>query len=672
MAKDVSHLDELSINTLRMLAADGVEKANSGHPGMPMGDAAMAYVLWTKFLKHNPKNPLWSARDRFVLSAGHGSMLLYSLLHLTGYGLSIDDLKNFRQWESPTPGHPEADQALGVETTTGPLGQGIANGVGIAMAGRYLADRYNRPGFELFDYNVYAIAGDGDMMEGISNEAASLAGHLKLGSIVYLYSDNHITIEGSTDISFTEDVQKRFEALEWHVIKLADGNDLTAVADAIEKGRAEKTRPTLIIVRTHIGFGSPGKVDSAGAHGSPLGGEEIKKTKEALGWPLEPTFHIPGEVSDSFGEAITRGKEAEEKWQALFVEYEKKYPELAKEWKQMQSGELIEPLFDNMPEFSPSDGAIATRSVSGKVLNAIAKDAPFLIGGSADLAPSNNTHMNDMGEFSPTGSGQNIHYGVREHAMGAVMNGIAQSGALVPFGGTFLVFSDYMRASIRIAALSGLQSIYVFTHDSIGLGEDGPTHQPIEHLASLRAMPNLTVMRPADAVETVEAWKVALLNKSGPTVLALTRQKLPVIDRAKYGASTAGDVKRGGYILAGSADETPDIIIIATGSEVELALGAYDNLSADGIKARVVSMPSTELFEAQSDDYRESVLPKAVRARLVVEAGATLGWHKYAGIDGDVIGMTSFGASAPAEVLFEKFGFTVENVELKARRLIGK
>ncbi|MCK4846662.1 MAG: transketolase, partial [Deltaproteobacteria bacterium] len=570
MSKDVSNLDELSVNTLRMLAADGVEKANSGHPGMPMGDAAMAYVLWTKFLKHNPKNPLWAGRDRFVLSAGHGSMLLYSLLHLTGYNLSLDDLKNFRQWDSPTPGHPEADQSLGVETTTGPLGQGFANGVGIAMAERYLAERYNKPGFPLFDYNVYAIAGDGDMMEGISNEAASMAGHLKLGSIVYLYSDNHITIEGSTDISFTEDVQKRFEALEWHVIKLDDGNDLAAVEKAIEEGRGEKTRPTLIIVRTHIGFGSPNKADSSGVHGSPLGSDEIKKTKAALGWPEEPAFHIPDGVSDNFS-AVEGGKESEAKWQSLFEDYEKEYPELAKEYKQMQSGDMAEGVFDLMPKYEPTDGAVATRSVSGKVLNAIAGASPFLIGGSADLAPSNNTYMNDMGEFSPTGAGQNIHYGVREHAMGAVMNGIAQSGGLVPFGGTFLVFSDYMRGAIRIAALSELQAIYVFTHDSIGLGEDGPTHQPIEHLASLRAMPNLTVLRPADAVETVEAWKVALLNKNGPSVLALTRQKLPVIDRAKYGASTANDVKRGGYILAGSphkADDTPEIILIATGSEV--------------------------------------------------------------------------------------------------------
>ncbi|MFZ3073501.1 MAG: transketolase [Thermodesulfobacteriota bacterium] len=663
-------IDELCVNTLRFLAVDAVEKANSGHPGMPMGDAAMAYALWTGFLRHNPKNPKWHGRDRFVLSAGHGSMLLYSLLHLTGYPFSLEDLKSFRQWGSHTPGHPEHDAERGIETTTGPLGQGFATGVGMAMAERYLAERYNRPGFPLFDYNVYAITSDGDMMEGVSNEAASMAGHLGLGSIVYLYSDNKITIEGSTELAFTEDVGKRFEALNWHVEKV-EGNDIEGVSFAIKRAREEKTRPSLIIARTQIGFGSPGKENTSEAHGAPLGGDEVKLAKTALGWPLEPHFFIPDEALNFFRQAMTKGGALEKEWNETFEKYSKEYPALAEEFlslkESLYSGEWLKAL----PSFSPSDKPIATRSASGKVLNSIGKNSPFLIGGSADLAPSNNTFMDGLGVFTNGKAGQNVHYGVREHAMAAAMNGMALSG-LLPFGGTFLVFSDYMRPAIRIACLSKIHAVYVFTHDSIALGEDGPTHQPVEHLASLRALPNMTVIRPADALETVEAWKAAITHKHGPVALILTRQALPVIDRKKYGTSEASELSRGAYVIAGDRDVVPEVIIIATGSEVHAALTAYERLKQRGVGARVVSMPSMELFNAQDEEYRNAVLPIEASVRISVEAASPMGWHRYVGIEGCVMGIETFGASAPCKTLLEKYGFTAENIEKNAMELLRR
>ncbi len=662
-------IDTLCINTVRFLAVDAVEKAGSGHPGMPMGDAPMAYVLWTRFLRHNPENPRWPGRDRFVLSAGHGSMLLYSLLHLTGYPLSLEELKNFRQWGSSTPGHPEYHPETGIETTTGPLGQGFANGVGMAMAQRYLEERYHRPGFPLFDYHVYAIVSDGDMMEGISSEAASIAGHLKLGRLVYLYSDNHITIEGSTELTFTEDVGKRFCALGWHVQKV-DGYDLDAIEGAIRAARETTDRPSLIMARTHIGYGSPHKQDTPDVHGAPLGREEVVETKRHLGWPLDPEFYIPEEVCAHMRQAVERGRELEKGWKRLFDEYAEKYPELAEEVKGLIEGRLPSGWKDFLPRFSPKDGGVATRKASGKVLNSIAEKIPLLIGGSADLAPSNNTYMKGMGEFSPDGAGRNIHYGIREHAMGGIMNGLSLTG-LVPFGGTFLVFSDYMRPAIRMAAMSGLHVIYVFTHDSIGLGEDGPTHQPIEQIASLRAMPDLVVIRPADACETVAAWEVALERTEGPTALLLTRQSVPVIDRALYGESTADELKKGAYVIA-DCNGTPELILMATGSEVHLTLEAWQGLAEKGVRTRVVNMPSWELFEMQKEGYRKEVLPPEVKARVSVEAGSTMGWHRYTGTDGRIIGIDRFGASAPYRVLFERFGFTAENIEKEALRLLEK
>ncbi|MEE9543106.1 MAG: transketolase [Thermodesulfobacteriota bacterium] len=664
----VASLDELSINTMRFLAVDAVEKANSGHPGMPMGDALMAYVLWTEFLRHNPGNPQWEARDRFVLSAGHGSMLLYSLLHLTGYDISLDDLKSFRQYGSKTPGHPEYEPSVGIETTTGPLGQGFATGVGMAMAQKYLADRFNKPGFDLFDYNIYAITSDGDMMEGVSNEAASLAGHLGLGSIVYLYSANRITIEGSTDLAFTEDTAKRFEALGWHVQE-ADGKSMESIREALRSGRAEKERPSIIIARTSIGFGSPNKQDDAGSHGAPLGADEIKLTKEALGWPLEPSFHIPQEVKDHFGEAKTGGEKIEDEWKALFEAYAKEYAELSEEYAKMDvSPEGVEAsgLLDNIPEFNIEDGPMATRSASGKILNAVAASAPFLIGGSADLAPSNNTHLNDFGDFSRESPGRNIHFGVREHAMGAILNGLALSGRFIPYGGTFLIFSDYMKPAVRLAALMGLHVVYVYTHDSIGLGEDGPTHQPVEQLAALRATPNLTVFRPADANETACAWRAALTH-NGPSVLALSRQKLPILKSA-----VLGDASKGAYVVADPpppATGTAEVIIIATGSEVHLAMDAYGVLSKESIKVRVVSMPSMEIFEAQDKEYRDSVLPPEISKRVSVEAASSLGWGRYVGLEGTSIALDRFGASAPYKDNFRELGFSIEELVSRVKAL---
>lgn len=660
-----TNIDELCINTIRMLSADAVQKANSGHPGMPMGDAAMAYVLWTKFLKHNPKNPKWQNRDRFILSAGHGSMLLYSLLHLTGHHISLDDIKNFRQWESLTPGHPEYCPECGIETTTGPLGQGFATGVGMAMAEKYLSETFNKPGASVVDYTLYGILSDGDLMEGVSSEAASLAGHLKLGKIVYLYSDNKITIEGSTDISFTEDVAKRFEAYDWHV-QHVEGDDLKGIEKAIGNAKKEKNKPSIILVRTHIGCCSPNKQDTADVHGSPLGEEELTLTKAKLGWP-DRKFFIPKEALNHMRKAVRRGSEAETSWKALFSRYSKKYPELAKKWQAFSSGKLPEGWEALLPVFTPANGAIATRSASGKVLNAIAGALPNLIGGSADLAPSNNTHLKKYADFGTTKGGRNIHFGVREHAMAAALNGMALSRMLLPYGGTFLVFSDYMRPAIRLAALMGTHVIYVFTHDSIGLGEDGPTHQPIGHLTSLRAMPHLNVIRPADASETAEAWKVALKDSSRPHALVLSRQNLPVIDRKKY--SPAEGLAQGGYVLSDSKG-SPDIILLSSGAEVHLVLAAAEVLRNSGIKVRVVNMACFELFDRQPQNYKNRVLPPNVEKRIAVEAGATLSWHKYVGLRGEVIGIDRFGASAPAKVLFEKFGFSVDNIVKQSQKLL--
>ena len=668
MKTDHASPDQLCINTIRTLAMDAVQKANSGHPGLPMGAAAMAYVLWTRFLRHHPTNPSWPNRDRFILSAGHGCMLLYSLLHLTGYDLPLDELKRFRQWGSRTPGHSEYGLTPGVETTTGPLGQGFGNGVGMAIAERFLASYFNRPGYPIVDHYVYAIVSDGDLMEGVSSEAASLAGHLGLGRIIYLYDDNHITIDGSTSLAFTEDVGRRFEAYGWHVQRV-DGNDLKEVEAALSAAQAEPERPSLIMARTHIAYGSPNKQDTAEAHGSPLGEEEVKLTKQALGWPLEPAFYIPDEALANFRETLRRGKAWEAEWQALFDTYAAAHPELAAAWRTLMSGGLPQGWADKIPIFTPASGSMATREASGKVLNAIAPHLPTLIGGSADLTPSNNTYLKGYGDFQRDNYGaRNLHYGVREHAMGAILSGMALHGGVIPYGGTFLVFSDYMRPSIRVAALSHVRVIYVFTHDSIGLGEDGPTHEPIEHLASLRAMPNLIVIRPADATETAVAWRVALEHRGGPVALALTRQKLPVLDRAQL--PPADLLRKGAYILAEADHGQPHIILIATGSEVHVALEARQRLTGQGIAARVVSMPSWELFELQPDSYRDDVLPPVVTVRLAIEAGSPQGWHRYVGPHGGVIGMTRYGASAPYQVVMQQFGFTAENVASRALALL--
>jgi transketolase len=660
-------IDKLAINTLKMLAVDGVEKAKSGHPGMPLGDAAMAYVLWDKVLKHNPADPLWPNRDRFVLSAGHGSILLYSLLYLTGYDTSLEDLMNFRQWGSKTPGHPEYSPEEGIETTTGPLGQGFATGVGMAMAQSYLAGYFNRPGFKLVDYNIFAICGDGDMMEGVQCEAASLAGHLGLGSIVYLYSDNKVTIEGSTELAFTEDVGKRFEAYGWHVQKV-DGYDLKGIEKALLKGIKEKRRPSLIIARTSIAHGCPNLQDSPAAHGAPIGEKEALLFKECLLWPKEKPFYVPKGVLSHMRRVVKLGKAAQAKWEKLFKAYKKKYAELAREWEDFSAGRLKAGWEKAIPIWKPEDGAVATRSASGKVLNAIADYAPQLIGGSADLAPSNNTYLKGKKDFAPHAPGRNIHFGVREHAMGAALNGMALSGMLLPYGGTFLVFSDYLRPSMRLSALMGTHVIYVFTHDSIGVGEDGPTHQPIEQLASQRALPNLTVIRPCDANETAEAWKFALENKA-PVSLILSRQNLPVLDRGIYPA--ASEILKGGYVLSDSRG-TPDIILMASGSEVQLALGAAAELKKQGKKVRVVNIASFDLFDKQPDNYKEKVLPLKVERRLAIEAASPASWYKYVGLKGDIIGINRFGASAPGKVVFEKFGFTVENVVKRAHLLLKR
>ena len=679
-------LDTLCINTIRMLSVDAVQKANSGHPGAPMGLAPAAYTLWTRFLKHNPRNPGWWDRDRFVLSAGHGSMLLYSMLFLTGYDLSLEQIKQFRQWGSRTPGHPERELTPGVETTTGPLGQGFGNGVGMAIAEAHLAARYNRPGFEIVDHFTYAIVSDGDLMEGVAAEAASLAGHLKLGKLVYLYDNNRISLAGAADLSFTEDCAKRFEAYGWHTVSVEDGNDIEAINGAIRAAREERSRPSLILLRTHIGFGSPGKQDTFEAHGSPLGEAEVKRTKEKLGWPLDPLFYIPQEAEGHFRAAIGSGQKAEASWQEHFNSYREKFPDLAKEFEQVMSGALPANWQGSIPVFPADPKGLATRAASGKIIAGIATALPTLIGGSADLNPSTFTVLPKLGDFeSPQrkfsdkqGSvggewnyaGRNIHFGVREHAMGAAINGMAAHGGLIPLGSTFLIFSDYIRPSMRLAALMQLGVIYVFTHDSIGVGEDGPTHQPVEQLAALRAIPRLIVIRPGDANETSVAWQIAIESRSCPVALVLSRQNVPTLDRSQYAA--ADGLRRGAYVLAEAATGKPDLVLIGTGSELSLVVAARERLARQSIHARVVSMPSWELFDQQPKDYRETIFPKSVPARLAVEAALPMGWHRYVGDHGDVIGIERFGASAPGNVVMEKLGFTVDHVVERATALLRK
>lgn len=664
---ETTSLDDLCINTIRFLAADGVQKAESGHPGMPMGAAPMAYVLWTRYLKHNPRDAQWPDRDRFVLSAGHGSMLLYSLLHLTGYELPMEELKQFRQWGSKTPGHPEHFLTDGVETTTGPLGQGLANGVGMAMAEKFLAATFNRPGFPIVDHYTYSIVSDGDLMEGISHEAASLAGHLGLGKLIFLYDDNGISIDGSTELSFTENVARRFEAYGWHVQQVIDGTDVEAIDEAIAAARAETRRPSLILVRTIIGYGSPNRAGTAAAHGEPLGEEELRLAKRALSWPEERTFYVPDDAYAHFREALDAGSEQQAKWEALVGRYQEVFPEEGEQFKSWLSGRLPDGWDSELPDFAAGE-KIATRASGGKVLGALAQRVGFLIGGSADLTPSNKTDVKGREDFQKdTPHGSYFRFGVREHAMAAACNGMAIHGGVRPYCGTFLIFSDYMRPAVRLAALGSAPVIYVFTHDSIGLGEDGPTHQPIEHLMALRAIPNLVVLRPSDAAETAEAWRAALLNDKGPVALALSRQGLPTLDRSSYAA--ADGLHKGAYVLLESEAE-PEIILIGTGSELHVALSAGESLIEEGVAARVVSMPSWELFDAQPEAYRRSVFPPGVTRRVAVEAGTTMGWERYVGLSGRIVGMTRFGASAPAETLFEQFGFTREHVLAVARELL--
>ncbi|PSR32011.1 MAG: transketolase [Sulfobacillus benefaciens] len=662
---DHANLDLLSINTIRTLAMDAVEKAKSGHPGLPMGAAPTAYTLWTRFLKHSPQNPHWNNRDRFILSAGHGSMLLYALLHLTGYDLTLDDIKSFRQLGSKTPGHPEYGHTAGVETTTGPLGQGFATGVGMAIAERFLAARYNRPNFPIVDHYTYALVSDGDLMEGISSEAASLAGHLALGKMIYLYDDNHISIEGNTEIAFTEDVLERFNAYGWHTQRVTDGNDIEAIQAAITAAQQETQRPSLIAVRTHIGFGSPHKQDTEKAHGSPLGAEEIRLTKEAYGWPEDRDFYIPDAVLSHMRQAVANGNEWESEWERMKSAWAAQYPDLNREYDAIMDNELPEDVFRDLPQFDVGTN-LETRAVSGKVLNALAPHLPTLIGGSADLASSNNTHLDGFESFSPTTpEGRNMHFGVREHAMGAALNGMSLHGGLHPYGGTFLIFSDYMRPAIRLAALMKQPVTYVFTHDSIGLGEDGPTHQPVEQLASLRAIPNLYVIRPADANETREAWKIALTSRTHPVAMALTRQKVPTLTTSELSENLA----RGAYILEQNS-EHPEIILMGTGSELQLCHEAYRQLIQEGYQVRVVSFPCWELFAEQPQSYQDQVLPPHVHRRIAVEAATSFGWDRYVGASGAVIGLDTFGASGPIGDLMKFFGFTVDNVLSVARRLL--
>jgi transketolase len=663
-------LQQLSINTIRFLAVDAVQKANSGHPGMPMGCAPIAYRLYTKFMKHNPANSKWLNRDRFILSAGHGSMLLYSILHLCGYKISLDDLKSFRQWGSITPGHPEYGLTEGIETTTGPLGQGFSNAIGMAIAQEYLGSLFNKDDIKILDHFIYGICSDGDLMEGISHESASLAGHLKLGKVIFFYDDNGITIDGKTSLAFSENIQKRFEAYGWQVLNISDVNDLSQIDKAVEQAQKEANKPTLIITKTHIGFGSPNKQDTSSAHGSPLGEDEVKITKNNLGWDENKSFYIPDAVAEYFKNLKGQFSNYEDEWNKLFDSYKKTYPDDAKRFTKVFNNDFGDEWESTLPSFTNYSEKVATRSASGKAINELAKHIPTLIGGSADLEPSNNTYIKESVNFSAENrSGRNFHFGIREHGMGGILNGMALYGGVIPYGGTFLVFSDYMRPSIRLASLSGVRPIYVFTHDSIGLGEDGPTHQPIEHLASLRAIPKVVVIRPADANETVQAWKCAIEHKGSPVALILTRQKLPVLDRAKM--STAENLSKGAYILIES-ENNPEVILLASGSEVSLAVEAYNILQSEGIRTRVVSFPSWELFEAQSDEYKESVLPKSVKARVAVEAGVSQGWEKYLGEFGEAISIEKFGASAPYEIIFREYGFTKEAVVQKVKGVIKK
>ena len=663
-------LDQLCINTVRFLSVDAVQKANSGHPGMPLGAAPMAYVTWSRFLKHNPRNPEWFDRDRFVLSAGHGSMLVYSLLHLTGYDLSLDEIKRFRQWGSRAPGHPERGHTPGVEITTGPLGQGFANAVGMAIAEAQVAARYNRPGFDVIDHATFVIVSDGDLMEGVASEAASLAGHLQLGKLICLYDDNRVTLAAGTDITFSEDRVQRFDAYGWHTASVADGNDLDAIDAALEAARADTARPSLIRVRTHIGYGSPHKQDSFEAHGSPLGVEEVRLTKESLGWPAEPAFLIPEAALAHFREAVGRGARDEKAWNGRMAAYARAYPDLAEDLGRSLRGELPPGWDGEIPEFPADAKGIATRIASGRVMNAIAPRLPALTGGSADLAPSTHTALEGLGDFGASSRpGRNLHFGVREHAMGAIVNGMAAHGGVLPYGSTFLIFSDYMRPPIRLAALMGLHVVHVFTHDSIALGEDGPTHQPVEQLAGLRAIPNLTLMRPADANEAAVAWRVALETRDRPVVLVLTRQDLPTLDRSRY--ASADGLRRGAYVLADAPDGKPELILIASGSEVSLMVAAAERLRAEGIAVRSVSMPSWDLFEALPRAERDAVLPSSVSARLAIEAGVAQGWHRYVGDGGDVLSVETFGLSAPGNEILEKYGLTVGAVCERAKALLA-
>ncbi|MEO6280151.1 transketolase [Roseateles sp.] len=679
-------LDQLCIDTLRFLSVDAVQKANSGHPGMPLGAAPMAYALWARFLKFNPHNPDWPDRDRFVLSAGHGSMLLYSLLHLSGYDLSLDDIKAFRQWGSKAPGHPERGHTPGVEVTTGPLGQGFANAVGLAIGEAQLAARYNRPGHVVIDHHTYVIVGDGDLMEGVAAEAASLAGHLKLGKLICLYDDNRVTLSAGTDMAFSEDRAARFEAYGWHTVAVADGNDVEAIAAALQAAQVEASKPSLILVRTHIGFGSPNKHDSFEAHGSPLGVEEVRLTKQRLGWPAEPSFLIPEAAGVHMREALARGQNAEAVWRARLAAYALAFPELAAELQCSLRGELPSGWDDDIPTFPADAKGMATRVASGKVMNAMAARLPALSGGSADLDTSTKTALKGRGDFNPASTdtddtqgsngggwshaGRNLHFGVREHAMGAIVNGLAAHGGFIPYGATFLIFCDYMRPAIRLAALMKLHVVHVFTHDSLAVGEDGPTHQPVEQLASLRAIPGLTLIRPADANETAVAWKVAVESRQRPVLLALTRQEVPTLDRGRH--ASAEGLRRGAYVLSDAGGQPPTLILIASGSEVALIVAAAEKLQGEGIAVRCVSMPSWDLFDAQPQSYRDSVLPPIVGARLAVELGVAQGWHRYVGDRGDVLSVECFGASAPADTLLREYGFTIDNVASRARVLLNR
>lgn len=661
-------IEQLGINTVRILSADAVQKANSGHPGTPMGLAPIGHVLWTKFMNYNPQDSQWANRDRFILSCGHACMLQYSYLYLTGYNLTMDDIKNFRQLHSKTAGHPEYGLLEGIEVTTGPLGQGFANGVGMGIAQQYLAHRYNKPGFKLFDYSIYTICSDGDIMEGVASEAASLAGHLKLGHLIYLYDDNQITIEGDTSLAFNEDVTERFQGYGWHVQSVADGNDIEAIATAIENAKKETKRPSLIKVRTHIGFGSPNKVDTAAAHGSPLGKEEIKLVKENFGFDPEKSFVVADEVLNYYREKGKEGIKKEADWNELYAKYKDEYPTEAAEYELVKSGKLPDGWKEGLPVFKPDEKGIATRKASGKMLNAISAKLPMLIGGSADLSPSTDTTLNDFESFSSENhSGRNFHFGIREHAMGAVLNGMALAKGIIPYGATFLIFSDYMRPPIRLAAIMKIKPIFIYTHDSIGLGEDGTTHQPVEQLIGLRSVPNLMVIRPADANETVQAWRVTLEHSGGPVALILTRQNLPIIDQDKY--TNASALEKGAYILS-DCEGLPQLILMGSGSEVHLLLEAQEKLKEASIASRVVSFPSWELFDKQDEAYQQKVLPKNIRRRVAVEAGSPIGWTKYVTDEGCVIGVTQFGESAPGEEIMKEYGFSVENVLAKAKALL--